>query len=150
MIERNIDMAALELAWQDESPDNSYYLDLDTGNVELVQHGLFDLRDLTDQIEKDRDRYLYIPKPKPDQIKKDMKDFIDEVTEPQMARLLPVAMESPNAVFACRSVLAKNPEELARWEEFRKSRTLIRIRQWMAANFIDSEPEQEDFSVPND
>jgi hypothetical protein len=148
-------MDALELAWQDESQDSSYYLDIDTGNVELVQQGLYDLRDLTDEIERDRERYLYIPKANPNQLKQDLADFIATVTEPQLARLLPVALESPNALFACKSVLSKYPTEVERWEDFRKSRLRIRIKQWLSANFIDRNDrkdeteEQVDFSPGN-
>ncbi len=136
LADRQLDLDALELAWQDESPDTSYYLDIDTGNVELVQQGLYDLRDLTDEIERDRERYLYIPKPNPNQLKQDLNDFVETVVDAQLTRLLPVAMESPNALFAFKSVLSKYPDEIQRWEEFRKSRLRIRIKQWLSANFI--------------
>lgn len=146
MIERNIDMHALELAWQDESPDTAYYLDLDTGNVKIVQQDLYDLRDLTDEIERDRERFLYVPKPKPDELKQDLRDFVETVTDQQLSRVLPMALESPNQLFALKSILSKTPSELVRWEEFRQSRIRIRIKQWMSANFIDRDDVQTDFS----
>lgn len=136
-------MNAVELAWLDESPDTSYYLDTESGCVEMVQQGLIDLRDLTDMIENDRERYLYIPKPKVNQAKQDMADFIETLEDEKLSRLLPLAMESPNAVYACRTILATVPEQLERWEKFRQGRTRIRIKQWMSANFIE---EVSDFS----
>lgn len=143
-----IDMDALILAWEDESPDTAYYLDRETGNVELVQQGLYDLRDLTDEIECHRERYLYVPKPNPGQLRQDLEDFVATVTDPQLTRLLAVAMESPNALYSCNTILAKTPDERERWEGFRESRVRIRIRQWLSANFVGRDQELEDFSPP--
>lgn len=150
MDETPVDMEALELAWQDEGPDNSYYLDLDSGCIELVQRDLYDLRELTDKIERDRDRYLYVPKPKPGELKQDLLDYIDQVTDAQLARLLPLAMESPHPLASFKAILAKNPDQLSVWEEFRRSRVRIRIKQWLSANFVDRDRELSDFSPPED
>ena len=37
MSDRKIDFEYLMLSWQDESPDSMYYLDTETGDVELVK-----------------------------------------------------------------------------------------------------------------
>ena len=133
----SLDINALASAWQDDNPDTAYYLDRQTGFVVLVQQSLYDLRDLTDEIESDRDRYLYIPKPKDGELKQDLKDFAEIISDPKLARLLSVALESPNVLCACKIVLSKEPKELARLEEFRKARTFIRIKQWLSANCFD-------------
>jgi len=133
----DIDMAALALAWEDESPDTAYYLDLETGCVELVQQDMLDRDDLTDQIERDRERYLYMPKPKAKQLRADLNDFIETVADAHLKQLLEVACESPNPLYSCRSLLtSKYPEVWENWETFRKGRVALRIRQWLQANFI--------------
>jgi len=143
-----IDMEALVLAWEDDSPGNAYYLDKESGNVELVQQGLYDLRDLTDEIECHRERYLYVPKPSPGQLRQDLLDFAGTVTDPRLARLLDVALESPTPLQAVRSVLSGSAGECDRWEEFRNSRVRLRVRQWLSANMIAREQEIEDFTPP--
>ncbi len=150
MIKRLIDMEALELCWEDESPDTTYYLDLDTGTTKLVQQDLYDLKDLTDEIELTRDRFLYIPKPRTEQLKQDLHDFVETVTDPHLCRLLPVALESPNTLAAFKSVVSKAPDEMTRWKQFRKSRIRIRVKQWLAVNFIEQLHEEEDRSQQDD
>jgi hypothetical protein len=56
------DLAALVHAWQDDAPDNNYYLDTRNGSVKLVHQNLYDLKQLTDEIEKHKERYLYSTK----------------------------------------------------------------------------------------
>jgi hypothetical protein len=139
MNERKIDFEYLIQSWQDESPDSRYYFDTETGCVELVQSELYDLDDLTDEIEKNHERYLYIPKANRDEGRKDLKAFMETVTDSGIIRLLEIAMEAPDSVHACRSILSKYPEELTRWDSFRVSRIRERIDEWLAANFITAE-----------
>jgi hypothetical protein len=139
MNERKIDFEYLVMSWQDESPDSRYYFDTETGCVELVQSGLYDVDDLTDQIEKNHERYLYIPKANKDEGRKDLKSFMETVGADNILRLLEVALEAPDPVYACRTILSKYPEELSRWTAFREDSIRRRINQWLAANFITAE-----------
>ncbi|MBI2810437.1 MAG: hypothetical protein HYX67_06375, partial [Candidatus Melainabacteria bacterium] len=59
----NLELSELVFAWQDDTQDNAYYLDIESGIVKLVNRNLLDLRDLTDEIEQDRHKFLYMPKP---------------------------------------------------------------------------------------
>lgn len=129
-------MDALIFAWEDDSEGNAYYLDKETGNVELVQQGLIDLDDLTDEIEHNRERYLYLPKPDHGELRADLDDFVGTVFDPELVRLLPVVLESPNVLSALKTVLARNQQELQRWERFRNERVQARIEKWLAANFV--------------
>ena len=148
MFERRIDMDYLIFAWQDESPDSVYYLDKQTGDVELVQQGLIDLDELTDEIEMNRERYLYVPKPQPTELREDINLFAESVTDPDLCRLLPVALEAPNVLPALKKVLAAAPAELTRWEEFRTRRVRERVEKWLAANFVLGSAADLDFSPP--
>ncbi|HEY9773927.1 MAG TPA: UPF0158 family protein [Planktothrix sp.] len=161
MAQRRIDMSYLVWAWQDDSPDNSYYLDKRTGDVRLVNQHLLDLRQLTDEIEKNRERYLYLPKPDKQNLLADLHDFAQSVGEQKTRSVLAVAFESPHVLSAFRKILDSQPEELHRLNEYIESKVRKRIAAWMNANKLEEswqdgeeeEPEEEyddweDFSVP--
>ncbi len=130
------DLPALLLAWQDDSPDNSYYLDTASGAVKLVNPNLFDLKELTDEIERHKYRYLYLPKPEKGEIKENLRDFQKTVDDPALVRILDMAFESPHVLDAFIKILSSKPEQLARFNEFRQSRALIRLKQWLQANSL--------------
>jgi len=132
-----LDFDYLLFAWQDDSPDNSYYLNVESGQVELVQADLLDLNDLTDVIERNRERYLYLPKPDASELRSDLQEYIAGIDNPDLKRLLSVAFEASDPLFACKGLLAKSGDELQRWEEFRRQKVETRIRKWLAANFIN-------------
>ncbi len=113
MVERKIDFSYLVFCWQDDSPDNAYYLDRKTGDVRLVNQHLLDLRQLTDEIEKDRERYLYVPKPDKTDMLSDLHDFQHEVSSEQLKRLLSVAFESPHVLLAFKKILQDDPGAIA-------------------------------------
>lgn len=126
----------IEFAWQDDSPDNSYYLDLVTGDIKLVNRNLSDLKDLTDEIEKHFHRYLYLPKPQAGQLKEDLRDFMETVEDKALKPILEMTFESPHVLSGFKSVLGKSPGEQERLENFRRSRVRVRIQQWLQANHL--------------
>ena len=130
------DLPALLLAWQDDSPDNSYYLDTTSGAVKMVNPNLFDLKELTDEIERHKYRYLYLPKPQRAELRDNLKDFQKTVESADLVRILDMAFESPHPLEAFIKILSSNPEELARFKEFRQSRALVRLKQWLQANSL--------------
>jgi Uncharacterised protein family (UPF0158) len=129
-----VDMPYLLLAWEDEAPDNSYYLDTQSGNVKLVHRHLLDLRDLTDEIEKDRQRYLYVPKPSRDVLLKDLRDFMKTIESPSLRPVLEMAFESPHVLSSFRKILEKHDHEAKRFAEYRQAHMRENIDQWLAAN----------------
>lgn len=136
MKELNIDLDYLVLAWEDESEENAYYLDIETGAVLIVRQDLLDRDDLTDEIEKNCERYLYIPRPSSMELREDLSDFVANIEDNHLRTLMEVAMESPNVLFACKKVLSQNQEELFGWEKFREGRVRMRVRQWLQVNFL--------------
>ena len=128
------DLPSLLLAWQDESPDNSYYLDTASGAVKLVNPNLFDLKELTDEIERHKYRYLYLPKPQPGETKGHLRDFQKTVEDAALVRILDMAFESPHVLESFIKILSSHPAELARLHEFRQSRALVKLKQWLHAN----------------
>jgi len=145
-IERRIDMSYLMFAWQDDSPDNAYYLDTKTGDIKLVNRNLLDLRDLTDEIEKTRERFLYVPKPDRQTQLADLHDFAHAVTKERFRRLLDMAFESPHVLSGFRKILENDPEELKSLNDFLEAKVLKRIHSWLAANAVPEtwEVDEED------
>lgn len=133
----HIDMEQLVYSFEDESQDNRYYLDRDTGDIRLVHQGLHELRDLTDEIEIERERFLYIPKPDPKKQKDDLRDFIDTVDDDKTKMLLDVAMESPHVLAGFKKILSANPDGESSLKAFLEGRTRLRVRQWLSANFVE-------------
>ncbi len=132
--EAGFDLEALIHAWQDESQDNLYYFDTDSGAIKLCNRHLFDLRELTDELEKNKERYLYLPKPEPKQLKDDLRDFQKTIEDTDLKRILDMAFESPHVYSSFKSILKDRGNLVETLEHFRRSRTCVRIRQWMQAN----------------
>lgn len=132
-----IDMEQLVFSFLDDAPDNLYYLDLDNGDVRLVHRELSDLRDLTDEIEHERDRFLYIPRPDAKKAKEDLRDFIDTVDDGKTKVLLDVAIDSPHALSGFKKILKDKYGSAAELESFLKARTMLRIKQWLEANSLE-------------
>ncbi len=143
MIKIPIDMDQLVFSFEDECQDNVYYLDLENGEIRLVHRSLSDLRDLTDEIETDHDRFLYVPKPDPKKLKEDLRDFIDTVDDDKTKILLDVAMDSPHALSGFRKILQDKEGSSEKIKAFLAGRTRLRVRQWLEANCIDIESQEE-------
>ena len=136
-----VDMPYLLLAFEDESLDNLYYLDTKSGLVKLVHKHLFDLRDLTDEIERDRERYLYVPKPDKSILIKDLRDFMKTIDDASFLKVLEMAFESPHHLSSFRKILQSRADVLERFESFRTERITGRINEWLEANAYKHDPD---------
>ena len=132
-------MDYLVFAWQDDSPDNSYYLDTESGDIKLVNRHLYDIDDLTDEIEREHDRYLYLPKPDPSNLKIDIHEFWQSVKDQKLKSTLEIAFESSDILGTFKKILASNADELSRFGIFRNERIRKKIEQWLHANSISYE-----------
>lgn len=141
MSQRNVEfeIERLIFAWRDDSPDNIYYLDLVTGEIQLVNRTLEDVKELTDEIELERNRYLYLPKPERDQLKNDLRDFMSTIEDQSLLRILEMAFESPHVYSSFLKILDKRVEEKERLQEFIDSRSRMRVLQWLEANCINTD-----------
>lgn len=135
--EHKLDFNALLHAWQDQHPDNRYYLDTTTGSIKLVNKNLLDLGELTDEIERHKYRYLYLPKAERNQQRNDLRDFKNGLETPNLVKLLEVGLESPHPLSAFQTILGTNQELSEQLKEFLTGRARLRIRQWLEANFLN-------------
>jgi hypothetical protein len=136
-----IDMPYLLLAYEDQSPDNLYYLDTKSGLIKLVHKHLFDLRDLTDEIERDRERYLYVPKTDKSVLLNDLREFQKQVADPALQSVLSMAFESPHQLSSFRKILEGKGDYLERFEAYRTERITGRINEWLHANAFKHDPD---------
>jgi len=132
-----IDMDYLVFAYQDDSPDNAYYLDTEFGDIRLVNRNLSDLKDLTDEIELAQGRFLYIPKPAREELLEELREFWDKLGDLQLKNLLNLAFESPSVSTTFKSILAKHPAQVAEFEAYRKEKTLATLISWLQANALE-------------
>lgn len=124
-------------AWLDESQDNAYYLDKVEGETRVVNRNFIELRDLTDDIERNAERYLYVPKLTKENLLEDLNEFLETVQDAGLKSILPIAFESPHKVSAFRKILEKNPDELNRFDNFREKQILRRVEKWLNAYGIE-------------
>jgi hypothetical protein len=124
-------------AWLDDSIDNLYYLDKIEGETRMVNRNLLELRELTDEIETHPSRYLYVPKTTKDDLLEDLNAFLSTVEKADLKNVLPIAFESPHVLSSFRKILEKYPEELKRFDDYRRQRMLTRVDKWLHANGIE-------------
>ncbi|HEY9677519.1 MAG TPA: UPF0158 family protein [Drouetiella sp.] len=134
-----LNLSELMFAYLDDAPDNSYYLDIESGVVKLVNRNLLDLRDLTDEIEQDRHKFLYMPKTEKEQQTLDLKEFWASVKDDKLRNILSMAFESPHVLSSFRKILEGNQEEAKRFEEYRNAKTQAKIEAWLKSHFLNYE-----------
>lgn len=132
----NVDFDYLIFAYQDESPDNIYYLDTEFGDIRLVNRQLEDLRDLTDEIELSMNRFLYVPKPGKERILADLKIFAQSLEDQPLKKTIRIAFESPHVLTAFKKILSSRPELLERLEKYLYNSTKREVMEWLNANGI--------------
>lgn len=137
MKDLDIDLADLAFAFEDHASDSSYYLDLDTGSIIMVRPELDDVSEIRGDIELEPDRFLFVPKPKANQIELDLQDFTFTIKDAKLKSMVELAMEAANKYAALRSVLQKGEGEWERWEEWKKQSSRQRALRWLEAHEIN-------------
>jgi len=132
-----LNLPELIFAWQDQAADNAYYLDTESGDVKLVNRNLLDLRDLTDEIETNRERFIYVPKREKQHMILDLKEFWSSVSDDKLRNILSMAFESPHVESAFKKILAPHPEQLERFESFMQEKTKLRIEEWLQSHSLE-------------
>jgi hypothetical protein len=136
----SVDMDYLVFAYQDDRQDNAYYLDTEFGDVRMVNRNLHDLKDLTDEIELEHERFLYVPKTDKDQTIEDLKAFRETISNDQLKELLQLSFDTRSQSATFKSIISKDSQELERLNQFLNQQARERVTSWLAANGI--EPEQ--------
>ena len=82
------------------------------------------------QIQAQPERYQQVPL-SPEQEIADARAFVPTVLSSLVQRKLDGVLVGPRAMGRFRSMLARHPEELARWQSFRAGRLRTRIQEWL-------------------
>ena len=160
----DIDLSELELAFEGGPGETQYYLDRETGAVVMVTEDL--RRELEEDVEpeasdfgpealelaraaaEDPERFLAIPEQDSNEGYRDMEAFLDTVADPELARLLGVAIQGRGAFRRFKDVLGDYPAERERWFAFRDRRLQGRILEWLADEGITPAQVPEPSDVP--
>jgi hypothetical protein len=101
-----------------------------------VHRELNDLRDLTDEIELGHSNFLYIPKANKDEAIDDLHDFMPNINDADLTKVLAVAFESPMVLDNFKKIIARNPSLHEQLEIYLKERAKKRLLQWLSANAL--------------
>ncbi len=86
--------------------------------------------DLALRIRRDPARYLRILFPSGQDLE-DARAFVPTILSSVVQRTLQGVLDGPRAMDRFRSLLARHPEELSRWQAFRAARLKHRIQEWL-------------------
>jgi hypothetical protein len=162
-----IDLIEMEIAFDNTSPEMSYYLDLETGRVVLVTS---EARKTLEAGEADEDgevaedvpdwmqetiedarriataahRYVEIPSQDSHEGFRDMQDFIGTVGNESLRERLWDAIQGRGAFRRFRDILGRYPEERERWFEFEQDCSMQRIMDWLADRGIEPVAVEDD------
>ncbi|MCL4518846.1 MAG: UPF0158 family protein [Thaumarchaeota archaeon] len=129
-----IDMGELVDAFDSSGYERSYFLDLETGKLELL------IPDAVDDIEKEEmeykidsnpGRYERVPSIESHEAYQIMVDFADTVADSNLHDLLSVALNGSGAFRRFKDVLAPFPEERKRWFDFKYRRMKDNVDEWL-------------------
>lgn len=129
-----IDVGELVDAFDSSGYERSYFLDLETGKLELLIPDVVDdieKEEFEDQIDSNPGRYERVPSIESHEAYQIMVDFADTVTDSNLHDLLSVALNGSGAFRRFKDVLASFPEERKRWFDFKYRRMKEKVDEWL-------------------
>ena len=149
MKQLKVDIVSLGGAFEGASWENSYFLDLETGEVIMLTSDVlryveeppdYPLSEWEQEWVKQANaveagygtRYIKVPEADSHAAYNDMEDFIATVEDEHLRELLWVAIEGRGAFGRFKGVLAAYRRERERWFNFKDERLRQRILDWLA------------------
>lgn len=143
--ELKIDMDFLRSSFDDGSGTIDYYLDTETGEIEM------DTEDDKFARHGDEDeRYLRVPDADSHEGYEDMEAFIETIEELRIRDMLEVAIQGSGAFGRFKSALYRYPTEQKRWFAFKDKRLNRRVLTWLKAHGIKPLGHVEEMEDDND
>ncbi len=142
-IQLSIDLQELCAAFEDSSDDHRYFLDFQTGEVNL---DIFDaaereeLDEMVDEASKERCRYLPIAESHVGY--EDMKEYIETVKGANLKEKLSIAISGSGAFRRFKDVLNSYPKERERWFKFKDEKVMERVNEWLDEEGIEIIPQK--------
>jgi len=117
--ELKIDLEELKLSFEDALGRTDYYLDTETGEIELdTEDDKFARLGDEDEPLYDDERYLRVPHADSREDYRSMEAFIETFGDARIRDLLEVAIQGSGAFSRFRSTLYSYPKEQKRWFAF--------------------------------
>lgn len=135
-----VDLDQLYWAYEDATLENSYYLDLETGEILFFSELLMSDEEIEEKIGEIEDelgkRYISLPRTSPQEGYRNMSEFIETVTNEDLKQKLWIAIDGQGAFRRFKNVLGGYPKERERWFEFKNARIEKRVKDWLKAKDI--------------
>ena len=126
--ELKIDMDFLRSSFDDGSGTIDYYLDTETGEIEMdTEDDKFSPLGDEDELLYDDERYIRVPHADPHEGYEDMEAFIETIEELRIRDMLEVAIQGSGAFGRFKSALYRYPTEQKRWFAFKNKRLNRRV-----------------------
>ncbi len=128
-----IDMQDLTMAMEQNSYEEEYFLDLETGEILFTSDAL-DEEDndaVRKKIDDDPDRFEEVPKADSREGYQDMEDFIETVEDEHIAEVLSTAIEGRGAFRRFKDTLIRYPDQRERWFKFKDDLMQKRALEWL-------------------
>ena len=127
-------MSELCIALEAEPAELSWFLDLTTGDVILVnvEYDPEENDGLTvSDLEQNTQRFRQVPSADPVDMVGDMQAFAAQLTDLRLKESLDLALSAPRPERRFRAALGWLPDELDRWHSFRQQRCEGRATTWL-------------------
>ncbi len=128
-----IDMQDLTMAMEQNSYEEEYFLDLQTGEILFTSDAL-DREDndaVREKIDEDPDRFEEVPKADSREGYQDMQDFIETVQDEHIAEVLSTAIEGRGAFRRFKDTLLRHPDQRELWFKFKDDLMQKRALEWL-------------------
>lgn len=142
-IQLPIDLHELCAAFEDSSEDHRYFLNVQTGAVNLDIFDAAEREELDEMVdEASKERYRYLPNAESKIGYKDMKEFIETVKGAKLKEKLRIAIARSGAFKRFKNVLTSYPNEKERWVKFKDEKIKKRINRWLDEEGIEIIPQK--------
>ncbi len=128
-----IDMQDLTMAMEQNSYEEEYFLDLETGEILFTSDALDgeDNDAVREKIDDDPDRFEEVPKADSREGYGDMQDFIETVQDEHIAEVLSTAIEGRGAFRRFKDTLLRYPDQRELWFKFKDDLMQKRALEWL-------------------
>ena len=134
MASLRIDLEALVVAFDDDSPAHSYYLDRDTGLVFnfVEDHVDAETEEIAWQIEADGGkRYLQVPKLTLEEELKEQDSFVESLDDKELKEKLAKVIESDHDGSQFQDLVTRQREVREKWRAYSRVRSRERADRWL-------------------
>lgn len=137
-----IDADMLLMALEHHDPDVTYYLDLQTGEIEFISQAYSDAderEEFEEMLQNDLERYVTVEPISSREGWRIMSDFIAGLPESEARERLEVAIHRNRPFRRFKDTLHDYPDLRQRWFRFHEERLLELAREWLDAEEIEAE-----------